>query len=154
MAATTLPMARPAMKMLTAFTRCAFSREMLIAPLAMRNSARSDSVTIGIVQAQRDREPAIPLPQFADLAPAQCGLDHFVDVAHIQPIARGAVTVDLDLQLRQRAVAVDEGTLHAVHAAHLAENRLGLPVQHVEVRAADLDHHLPLDQRSEERRVW
>ncbi|KAG1438957.1 hypothetical protein G6F57_019617 [Rhizopus arrhizus] len=45
MSATTLPMSRPAMKMLTAFTRCAFSREMLIAPLAMRNSARSDSVT-------------------------------------------------------------------------------------------------------------
>ncbi len=79
-------MSRPAMKMLTAFTRCAFSREMLIAPLAMRKSATSDSVTvaiadanrhrtqplqvtIGIVQAQGDREPAVPLPQLADWRP-------------------------------------------------------------------------------------
>ena len=59
-----------------------------------------EQVTVGIIQAQGDREPAVALPQFTHFAAAQGGFDHLVDVAYVQPVARGTVAVDLDLQLR------------------------------------------------------
>ena len=98
-------------------------------------------------QAHRHRKFTLAFPQLRGRFAAQRCFHHILNVLHVQAEPCGAVTVDVDHQLRQVTEAVNLAALHPLDLFDFTLNGFGHAAQFTQVFAGHLDDDLALDLR-------
>ena len=110
---------------------------------------RVDVAALLFAQPHDHVETPLAFPDLGRRPAAERGLDDVLDVGDVQSIAGGAFTVDLDLQLRNAAGAVDEGAADASDRRDELQALRRSSLQHARIRPEHLDDDLAVDLRDD-----
>ena len=92
-------------------------------------------------------EALLTFPDLRRRPPPERRFDHILDVGDVQSVARRALPVDFDLQLRNTAGAIDKGAADTADRGDQLKHFLDLRLQEVGVIAEHLDDDLSVDLR-------
>src|SRR5207302_3465714 len=94
-----------------------------------------------------DVELPFTFPELRRRLAAERGLDDVFDVGDVQAVPRGALPIDLDLQLRHQPGAIDERPRDAADRRDRPQHLVRGPAEDVAVFAEHLDDDLAVDLR-------